>query len=63
MFAMSCPQFTGGTENFKYTVIKSKIVSALCQKFMRLSALHPVLEPDNGFIYNAGIAYNALHEV
>ena len=24
---------------------------------MRLSALHPVLKPDKGFIYNPGIAH------
>ena len=57
MFAMFCPQFTGSTEKFKHSVIKSKIVPALHQKFMRLSGLHPVLEPENSFIYHTGIAH------
>ena len=57
MFAVFCSQFTGSTENFKHAVIKYKIVSALHNKIMRLSALRPILEPDNGFIYNAGIVH------
>ena len=57
MFAVFCPQFTGSTENFKHAVFESKIISAVSQKFMRLSTLHPILEPDNGFIYNTGIAH------